>query len=125
MKLKGKTDGKGSSAITEPTGTAQGRNDRLPTLVAELVRRQVFSDRCTGKHNGRLHMNDVSSAGLRSFVTLAKHAHSNNRIVALGGMSGEVVQIFEISGLLLRLTTPWRLQRLHCPGSSEVARLYQ
>lgn len=45
-------------------------------------------------------MNYVSSAGLRSFITLAKHAHANNRTVALCGMCEEVAEIFEISGLL-------------------------
>ena len=30
---------------------AQGQNDRLPPLVAELVRRRGIRDRCTGEHN--------------------------------------------------------------------------
>ena len=45
-------------------------------------------------------MNYVSSAGLRSFITLAKHARSRNRTIALCGMREEVAEIFEISGLL-------------------------
>jgi len=45
-------------------------------------------------------MNYVSSAGLRSFITLAKRAHSSNRTIALCGMREEVAEIFEISGLL-------------------------
>jgi anti-anti-sigma factor len=45
-------------------------------------------------------MNYVSSAGLRSFITLAKHARSKNQKIALCGMREEVTEIFEISGLL-------------------------
>jgi len=45
-------------------------------------------------------MNYVSSAGLRSFITLAKRARSSNRTIALCGMREEVAEIFEISGLL-------------------------
>jgi anti-sigma B factor antagonist len=45
-------------------------------------------------------MNYVSSAGLRSFITLAKHARSRNQTIALCGMREEVTEIFEISGLL-------------------------
>jgi anti-anti-sigma factor len=45
-------------------------------------------------------MNYVSSAGLRSFIILAKHARTKNQIIALSGMSEEVGEIFEISGLL-------------------------
>jgi anti-anti-sigma factor len=45
-------------------------------------------------------MNYISSAGLRSFITLAKHARARNRTVSLCGMREEVNDIFEISGLL-------------------------
>ena len=45
-------------------------------------------------------MDYVSSAGLRSFIILAKHARSRDRTVALCGMRDEVMEIFEISGLL-------------------------
>jgi anti-anti-sigma factor len=45
-------------------------------------------------------MNYVSSAGLRSFVILAKHAGSKNQTIALCGMHEEITEIFEISGLL-------------------------
>jgi anti-sigma B factor antagonist len=45
-------------------------------------------------------MNYVSSAGLRSFIILAKHAQAKNQTIALSGMSEEVSEIFEISGLL-------------------------
>jgi anti-anti-sigma factor len=45
-------------------------------------------------------MNYISSAGLRSFITLAKAARAKNRTVSLCGMREEVSEIFEISGLL-------------------------
>ena len=45
-------------------------------------------------------MNYVSSAGLRSFIILAKHARSRNQTIALAGMQEEITEIFEISGLL-------------------------
>jgi anti-anti-sigma factor len=45
-------------------------------------------------------MNYVSSAGLRSFIVLAKHARAKNKTIALTAMRDEVVEIFEISGLL-------------------------
>ena len=45
-------------------------------------------------------MHYVSSAGLRSFIILAKHARTKNQTIALAGMSDEVGEIFEISGLL-------------------------
>jgi anti-sigma B factor antagonist len=45
-------------------------------------------------------MNYVSSAGLRSFIMLAKHAHSKNQTISLCAMRDEVSEIFEISGLL-------------------------
>jgi anti-anti-sigma factor len=45
-------------------------------------------------------MNYVSSAGLRSFITLAKRARARNQTVALCGMRDEVAEIFEISGLM-------------------------
>jgi len=45
-------------------------------------------------------MTYVSSAGLRSFIILAKHAKASNRTIVLAAMQPEVVEIFEISGLL-------------------------
>lgn len=45
-------------------------------------------------------MHYVSSAGLRSFIILAKQARIKNQTIALAGMSDEVSEIFEISGLL-------------------------
>ena len=45
-------------------------------------------------------MNYVSSAGLRAFIIFAKHARARNRTIALCAMPEEVVEIFEISGLL-------------------------
>jgi anti-anti-sigma factor len=45
-------------------------------------------------------MHYVSSAGLRSFIILAKQAHAKNQTIALTGMSDEISEIFEISGLL-------------------------
>ena len=48
-------------------------------------------------------MTYVSSAGLRSFIILAKHAKASNRTIVLAAMQPEVVEIFEISGLLEHL----------------------
>lgn len=45
-------------------------------------------------------MSYVSSAGLRSFVTLAKHAQAKSQPVSLCGMRDEIAEIFDISGLL-------------------------
>lgn len=45
-------------------------------------------------------MNYVSSAGLRPFVTLAKHAQATSQVVSLCGVRDEIAEIFEISGLL-------------------------
>jgi anti-anti-sigma factor len=45
-------------------------------------------------------MNYVSSAGLRCFIILAKHARSKQKIIALVALQDEVSEIFEISGLL-------------------------
>ena len=45
-------------------------------------------------------MNYVSSAGLRSFIILAKHARAKSQTIALSGMNEEVSEIFEISNLL-------------------------
>jgi anti-anti-sigma factor len=72
-------------------------------------------------------MNYASSAGLRSFLTLAKHAHSNNRIVSLCGMYEEVAEIFEISGLLglFAVYDTVEAATAALTSSSEVARLYQ
>jgi anti-anti-sigma factor len=45
-------------------------------------------------------MDYVSSAGLRCFVVLAKHARARNRTIALCGMREEITEIFQLSGLL-------------------------
>jgi len=45
-------------------------------------------------------MTYVSSAGLRSFIMLAKHARDRQRAVALAAMQDGVSEIFEISGLV-------------------------
>jgi anti-sigma B factor antagonist len=45
-------------------------------------------------------MSYVSSAGLRSFIVLAKHARARQKTIALVALQDEVAEIFEISGLL-------------------------
>ena len=45
-------------------------------------------------------MNYVSSAGLRSFIMLAKNARARQKTIALVALQDEVTEIFEISGLL-------------------------
>jgi anti-sigma B factor antagonist len=45
-------------------------------------------------------MSYVSSAGLRSFIMLAKHAKARQKTIALVALQDEVTEIFEISGLL-------------------------
>lgn len=45
-------------------------------------------------------MSYVSSAGLRSFIMLAKHARARQKTIALVALQDEVTEIFEISGLL-------------------------
>jgi|SRR3954453_18152380 anti-sigma B factor antagonist len=45
-------------------------------------------------------MSYVSSAGLRSFIMLAKHAKSRQKTITLVALQEEVMEIFEISGLL-------------------------
>ncbi len=45
-------------------------------------------------------MTYVSSAGLRSFSVLAKHARARQKTIALVALQDEVAEIFEISGLL-------------------------
>jgi anti-anti-sigma factor len=45
-------------------------------------------------------MSYVSSAGLRSFIVLAKHAKARQKVIALVALQDEVSEIFEISGLL-------------------------
>lgn len=49
-------------------------------------------------------MSYVSSAGLRSFIILAKNARANNKVIALAGMREEISEVFEISGLLSLFT---------------------
>lgn len=48
--------------------------------------------------------NYVSSAGLRSFILFAKHAHSRNRMIALCGIHEEIAEIFDLAGLLQLFT---------------------
>jgi len=45
-------------------------------------------------------MSYVSSAGLRCFILLAKHAKAKQKSLALVALQDEVAEIFEISGLL-------------------------
>jgi len=45
-------------------------------------------------------MSYVSSAGLRCFILLAKHARAKQKSLALVALQDEVAEIFEISGLL-------------------------
>lgn len=45
-------------------------------------------------------LNYISSAGLRSFIVLAKQMRAKEKTIALCGMHEEVSEIFEISGLL-------------------------
>jgi anti-anti-sigma factor len=45
-------------------------------------------------------MSYVSSAGLRCFIILAKHARARQKAIALVALQDEVAEIFEISGLL-------------------------
>jgi anti-anti-sigma factor len=45
-------------------------------------------------------MSYVSSAGLRCFIILAKHARAKQKAIALVALQDEVAEIFEISGLL-------------------------
>lgn len=45
-------------------------------------------------------MTYVSSAGLRSFIVLAKHAKAKQKAIALAAMQDEVCEIFEVSGLI-------------------------
>ena len=61
-------------------------------------------------------MTYVSSAGLRSFIMLAKHAHAKNQTISLCAMREEVTEIFEISGLL-------ELFAVHDTVESAVAKL--
>ena len=75
---------------------------RVDSSVSKLLEQKVAE---VASHDDAIvvdlrDMNYVSSAGLRSFIILAKHARSRNRTVALCGMRDEVMEIFEISGLL-------------------------
>src|ERR1700743_3209504 len=45
-------------------------------------------------------MSYVSSAGLRSFVTLAKHAQSRSQPVSLCRVRDKIAELFDISGRL-------------------------
>ena len=62
-------------------------------------------------------MNYVSSAGLRSFIMLAKHAHAQQKTIALAAMQDEVSEIFEISGLL-ELFTVYGTVALSSPAAT-------
>lgn len=75
---------------------------RVDSSVSKLFEQKVL-DVAAYDHPVVVDLSDmdyVSSAGLRSFVILAKHARSRNRKIALCGMREEVTEIFEISGLL-------------------------
>jgi anti-anti-sigma factor len=67
---------------------------QLEAKVADVIARD--GDIVVDLHE----MNYVSSAGLRSFIMLAKHAHAKNHAISLCAMREEVTEIFEISGLL-------------------------
>ncbi len=75
---------------------------RVDSSVSKILEQKVLD---VASRDGAIivdlaQMNYVSSAGLRSFITLAKRAHSSNRVIALCAMSEEVAEVFEISGLL-------------------------
>lgn len=44
--------------------------------------------------------NYVSSAGLRSFIVFARHAHARSRKIALCGLHEEIAEIFDLAGML-------------------------
>ena len=75
---------------------------RVDSSVSKVLEHKVHDDEA---RDDRIvvdlrDMNYVSSAGLRSFIILAKHARSRNQTIALAGMQEEITEIFEISGLL-------------------------
>ena len=75
---------------------------RVDSSVAKLLEQKVLD---VASRDDRIvvdlrEMNYVSSAGLRSFIILAKHARSKRQTIALCGMAEEIAEIFEISGLL-------------------------
>ncbi len=75
---------------------------RVDSSVAKALEQKVLDVASRDGHIvvdlGGMHY--VSSAGLRSFIILAKNARAKNQTIALAGMSDEVGEIFEISGLL-------------------------
>jgi len=75
---------------------------RVDSSVSKLLEQKVADviahDSAIVVDVGEMHY--VSSAGLRSFITLAKHARAKNQTISLCGMRDEVAEIFEISGLL-------------------------
>jgi anti-anti-sigma factor len=75
---------------------------RVDSSVSNILEKKVAD---VIAHDGAIvvdlgDMNYVSSAGLRSFITLAKHARAKNQTISLCGMREEVSEIFEIGGLL-------------------------
>lgn len=85
----------GNATILRITG-------RVDSSVAKTLEQKVME---LASRDGAIivdlrEMNYVSSAGLRSFIVLAKHARAKNQTIALCGMSEEVAEIFEISGLM-------------------------
>jgi anti-anti-sigma factor len=75
---------------------------RVDSSVSQILEQRVLD---VVSRDGRLvvdlvDMNYISSAGLRCFIILAKHARLKNQVIALSGMREEVSEIFEISGLL-------------------------
>jgi len=91
---------------------------RVDSSVAKLLEKKITD---VISHDGAIvvdlrEMNYVSSAGLRSFIMLAKHAHSKNQKISLCAMREEVTEIFEISGLLELFT-------IHDTVEAAVARL--
>jgi anti-anti-sigma factor len=80
LKIVGRVDSSVAKALEQKVREVASRDD---AIVVDL----------SGMHY-------VSSAGLRSFIILAKQAHAKNQTIALTGMSDEVSEIFDISGLL-------------------------
>ncbi len=90
------TEGRSGSATTLKIA------GRVDSSVAKVLEQKVLdvASRDGGIIVDLSAMNYVSSAGLRSFIILAKQARAKNQTIALAGMSDEVSEIFEISGLL-------------------------
>ncbi len=75
---------------------------RVDSSVAKILQQRVEELMSRDEHIvvDLAGMTYVSSAGLRSFIILAKHAKANNRTIVLAAMQPAVVELFELSGLL-------------------------